>query len=113
VQRGHNRQPCFADEHDLSRLPVRRYGGEAHTYVLMTNHVHLLVPPRQKHGITRRCSCSADDRERSRVDLDRRSIAEIRTSTNEHVALGSGLRWGQRSPCNLGGIEVYARGSQD
>lgn len=51
VQRGNDRQACFADDADF--LHYRQELGEAackhectlHAYVLMTNHVHLLVTP--------------------------------------------------------------------
>ncbi len=53
VQRGHNREPCFFAEEDY--LAYLRWLGDAlreadcalHAYVLMTNHIHLLVTPRQ------------------------------------------------------------------
>ena len=59
VQRGHSRQPCFADERDYRTYQnylgeaARRYGCEVHAYMLMTNHVYLLVTPRHKQTITR------------------------------------------------------------
>ncbi|GAB6051158.1 hypothetical protein JCM16106_20140 [Hydrogenophilus islandicus] len=51
VQRGHNRGACFFTEEDF--LAYREWLGEAlkktgcalHAYVLMTNHVHLLLTP--------------------------------------------------------------------
>ena len=51
VQRGNDRRPCFFQDHDyavyLSALAeaCTRYGVLVHAYVLMTNHVHLLVTP--------------------------------------------------------------------
>lgn len=53
VQRGHNREACFFFDDDYQAY--RRWLGEAlaatgcqlHAYVLMTNHVHLLVTPEQ------------------------------------------------------------------
>lgn len=51
IQRGHNRQPCFFAEDDdryyLDSLnaAAARYGGRVHAYVLMTNHVPLLLTP--------------------------------------------------------------------
>lgn len=53
VQRGHSRQPCFLDDPDrrayLHGLDVALgdAGCALHAYVLMTNHVHLLVTPSQ------------------------------------------------------------------
>ena len=51
IQRGNNRAPCFfADEDycfylDSLREASARYGCRMHAYVLMTNHVHLLLTP--------------------------------------------------------------------
>ena len=51
IQRGNNRQPCFfADEDYLFYLErLERYakseGCLIHSFVLMTNHVHLLITP--------------------------------------------------------------------
>ena len=51
VQRGNDRQPCFFDDADYlcyrSELGemARREGCAVHAYVLMTNHVHLLLTP--------------------------------------------------------------------
>lgn len=51
VQRGNDRQPCFFRPADYVRYLVAlreaslRYGIAVHAYVLMTNHVHLLVTP--------------------------------------------------------------------
>jgi len=54
IQRGNNRSACFfADEdyalylHHLSEL-APKFGCHIHAYVLMTNHVHLLLTPRHK-----------------------------------------------------------------
>ncbi|WP_242691299.1 transposase [Lysobacter enzymogenes] len=51
IQRGNVRQPCFFQEvdyvrylGDLKELSVRS-GCVIHAYVLMTNHVHLLLTP--------------------------------------------------------------------
>jgi len=52
IQRGHNRAACF--EHDTDRLVYLKQlcelsaqnGCAVHTYCLMTNHVHLLLTPR-------------------------------------------------------------------
>lgn len=51
IQRGNNREPCFFSSEDcqayLSLLHETgaQYGCQVHTYVLMTNHVHLLLTP--------------------------------------------------------------------
>ncbi|MGH8321666.1 MAG: transposase [Gammaproteobacteria bacterium] len=59
IQRGNNRQPCFAETSDYRfylecmRAASRRYACAVHAYVLMTNHVHLLVTPGQKDTLPR------------------------------------------------------------
>lgn len=51
IQRGNNRAPCFFADEDyrfyLESLKdaSTRYGCRIHAYVLMTNHVHLLLTP--------------------------------------------------------------------
>ena len=59
VQRGVNREPCFfADEdyqcylHWLFKSAVD-WQCEVHAYVLMTNHVHLLVTPSTSDGLAK------------------------------------------------------------
>jgi len=59
VQRGNNREPCFFAEDDcryyLDRLSqaLKRYQVKLHAYVLMTNHVHLLMTPSNAEGISK------------------------------------------------------------
>ena len=56
IQRGNNRQPCFfADEDfqfylDSLKDYSRSAGCSIHAYVLMTNHVHLLLTPTQSES---------------------------------------------------------------
>ncbi|WP_372362188.1 transposase [Xanthomonas sp. NCPPB 1325] len=51
VQRGNNRLPCFLDDGDRLRYlhlmheALHATGCQLHAYVLMDNHVHLLVTP--------------------------------------------------------------------
>lgn len=51
IQRGNDRQPCFFDQIDYVRYSdelreiATREGCAIHAYVLMTNHVHLLMTP--------------------------------------------------------------------
>ncbi len=58
VQRGNNREPIYFEKEDyLSYLEwleeaLIRYECEIHAYVLMTNHVHLLITPNTKKGIS-------------------------------------------------------------
>ena len=59
VQRGNNRQACFADDADLKayahwlREGAEKYGVSVHAWVFMTNHVHLLVTPSSADAISR------------------------------------------------------------
>ena len=58
VQRGNNRSPTFFADTDYSyyleclRMAVEKSGCEIHAYVLMTNHVHLLVTPRETDSVS-------------------------------------------------------------
>jgi len=58
IQRGNNREPCFygvADYdrylHDL-REAAEKNNAAIHAYVLMTNHVHILVTPGNPYSVT-------------------------------------------------------------
>jgi REP-associated tyrosine transposase len=59
IQRGNNREACFYDEPDykayLSFLneAAEKYQVAIHAFVLMTNHVHLLVTPSTRDGVSR------------------------------------------------------------
>ena len=59
VQRGNNRQPIFFDEADYIAYlgwleeAARRWACSVHAYVLMTNHVHLLLTPEGADGVSR------------------------------------------------------------
>lgn len=59
LQRGHNREPCFAAPEDFRyhlqclREACLKHGAAVHAYVLMTNHVHLLMTPDDGDGISR------------------------------------------------------------
>lgn len=58
IQRGNNRQACFHDERDYRhyladlRHAATKNDCRVHAYVLMPNHVHLLVTPMAEHGVT-------------------------------------------------------------
>ncbi|WP_458735130.1 transposase [Zobellella taiwanensis] len=63
VQRGNNRQPCFFCDEDrgfyikvLGEV-LERFEVALHAYVLMTNHVHLLMTPASEQGISRVMQC--------------------------------------------------------
>ncbi|MFC0679542.1 transposase [Lysobacter korlensis] len=59
VQRGVDRQPCFARDDDYLRYrqelaeAALKHACAVHAYVLMTNHVHLLVTPSEPGGVSR------------------------------------------------------------
>lgn len=56
IQRGNNRTPCFYAEEDYRRYlhtlreMAQRFECAVHAYVLMTNHVHLLLTPSRKES---------------------------------------------------------------
>jgi len=58
IQRGNNRTPCFFAETDFEYYLVcladsaRKYNCLIHAYVLMTNHVHLLLTPHADYAIS-------------------------------------------------------------
>ena len=58
IQRGNNRQICFANEQDffayigwLKKFSVK-FEVNIHAWVLMTSHVHLLCTPCQENGVS-------------------------------------------------------------
>ena len=59
VQRGHNRQACFFAEEDYHtylhwlREALAEQDCSLHAYVLMTNHVHLLLTPKKAEAVPR------------------------------------------------------------
>ena len=58
IQRGNNREPCFFTEVDYFRYlddlkkSAVKYNCRVHAYVLMTNHVHILVTPMKDYGVS-------------------------------------------------------------
>ncbi len=58
IQRGNNRQPCFFTKIDYTLYLKKlyeycsHYGVNIHSYVLMTNHVHLLLTPNHDSAIS-------------------------------------------------------------
>jgi len=58
IQRGNNRQSCFAAWQDYAFYihclgeAALKFGVDIHAWVLMTNHVHLLLTPQIKNGIS-------------------------------------------------------------
>ncbi len=59
IQRGNNREACFYAEQDYLfyldclQNACERYQVAVHAYVLMTNHVHLLMTPTTQEGVSR------------------------------------------------------------
>ncbi len=98
VQRGHNRDACFFDTRDyqfyLAQLGVglRRYGVALHAYVLMTNHVHLLMTPECEAGISRLMAHMG----RQYVQYSNRRYRR------------SGARWEERHKASLVQAETYS-----
>ncbi|MDH5766346.1 MAG: transposase [Gammaproteobacteria bacterium] len=58
IQRGNNRQVCFASEDDFTAYAhwleesAKKYQVKVHAWVFMTNHVHLLVTPSCETGVS-------------------------------------------------------------
>lgn len=58
IQRGNNREACFYAEEDYRRYlndleaSANKFDCRIHSYVLMTNHVHLLVTPMTTYGVS-------------------------------------------------------------
>lgn len=59
IQRGNNRQVCFASDEDFAAYAYwlheysKKYHVSIHAWVFMTNHVHLLMTPETKDGISK------------------------------------------------------------
>ena len=58
IQRGNNKQASFFNDKDYAvyldklKLYSKKYSVAVHSYVLMTNHVHLLVTPETEQGVS-------------------------------------------------------------
>ncbi|MCG7947192.1 MAG: transposase [Candidatus Thiodiazotropha taylori] len=58
VQRGHSRDPVFFETQDYAtyahwvRVGSEKYNIAVHAFVLMTNHIHLLITPTQAQNIS-------------------------------------------------------------
>ena len=58
IQRGNNRSACFYAQADYRvyletlQQQAREFGCTIHAYVLMTNHVHLLVTPEERQSVS-------------------------------------------------------------
>ena len=59
LQRGNNRAACFYAEEDYRfylqwlQLNAEHYGCAIHAYVLMTNHVHLMLTPKERDSASK------------------------------------------------------------
>ena len=97
VQRGHNREPCFFAQDDYSSYLY--WLGEAltesecvlHAYVLMTNHVHLLLTPKKAEAVPRLV-----------ISLGRRYVQYINRSYRR-----TGTLWDSRYKSSLVQAETY------
>jgi putative transposase len=97
VQRGHNREPCFFGEEDYSSY--LHWLGEAlaeaqcalHAYVLMTNHVHLLLTPKR-----------AEVGPRLIISLGRRYVQYVNRSYRR-----TGTLWDSRYKSSLIDADTY------
>ena len=58
IQRGNNRQVCFGSDEDMAAYvhwlyeASLRYGVRIHSWVLMTNHIHLLLTPDEDDSVS-------------------------------------------------------------
>jgi len=65
IQRGNNRQAIFSADADYRflldklRSAAAKHGCTIHAYVLMTNHMHLLVTPHREIGVPAHCGRDA------------------------------------------------------
>src|SRR5271165_2380902 len=97
VQRGHNREPCFFGEDDY--LSYLHWLGKAldeaqcklHAYVLMTNHVHLLLTPRKAAAVPKLI-----------ISLGRRYVQYINRTYRR-----TGTLWDSRCKSSLIQAETY------
>ena len=85
IQRGNNRQACFFSDDDYRAYLnwLQEYAEKSscaiHAYVLMTNHVHLLITPRTTFG--------------SWLSFSARGIQQSILALFEHVVKVQERRW--------------------
>lgn len=97
VQRGHNRQPCFFGEEDYHTYlhwlgeALRKEHCALHAYALMTNHVHLLLTPKDARAVPRLI-----------IALGRRYVQYINTTYRR-----TGTLWDSRYKSSLIQAETY------
>lgn len=62
MHRGNNRQDIFESEEDIARIKddllvsLEKSACSLHAYVIMTNHLHLLLTPKDKSALSNSCS---------------------------------------------------------
>jgi putative transposase len=97
IQRGNNREPCFYAEDNYHRYlgdlkeALGRNDCRLHAYVLMTNHVHLLLTPMSEHGVSHLMQ-----------DVGRKYVRYI-----NYTYRRSGTLWEGRYKASLIDSEVY------
>ena len=97
IQRGNNRKPCFYAVQDYLRYldtlyeAAEKNTAAIHAYVLMANHVHILVTPGHAHSITHMMQ-----------DLGRKYVRYINRTYKR-----SGTLWEGRYKAGLVDSEVY------
>jgi len=97
IQRGNNREPCFFSTEDyLAYLSIlnetgQKYGCQVHAYVLMTNHIHLLLTPLEPLSISKMMQ-----------SLGRRYVHYI-----NHIYARTGTLWEGRYKASLVQTERY------
>lgn len=97
VQRGHNREPCFFTEQDYQSYlhwlgeALAESGCALHAYVLMTNHVHLLLTPTKAEAIPKLL-----------ISLGRRYVQYINRTYRR-----TGTLWDSRYKSSLVQAETY------
>jgi len=97
IQRGNNREPCFYSAEDYRRYLVDlkqsalKYHCCIHAYVLMTNHVQLLVTPMVENGVSQMIQA-----------LGSRYVKYINTTYKR-----SGTLWEERYKASLIDSDIY------
>ena len=97
VQRGHNRNACFFTDEDYLAYKewlgeaLRNNGCQLHAYVLMTNHVHLLLTPEKAAGVPKLI-----------IALGRRYVQYINKTYRR-----TGTLWDSRYKSSLIQVETY------
>ena len=97
VQRGNNREPCFYATVDYHRYlddlgnALKANHCDLHAYVLMTNHVHLLITPQTEHGLSH-----------TMQDTGRKYVRYINTAYRR-----TGTLWEGRYKASLVDSEAY------